>query len=265
MRKAKRYAVITGASSGIGAEFAKRFAKDGYSLILVARRENRLRDLADSIKYDLVSDAKCLIMTADLGNMDDCRKLAKKLENLPVTVFINNAGFGDCGEFSKTDLDKDLNMIDVNIKALHFFTKFMIRKFENQGCGYLLNVASSAGLIPAGPYMATYYASKSYVASLTKAVARELYEKKSRVYIGCLCPGPVDTEFNTNANVDFALKGITAEYCANYAVDMMKKRKTVIIPTFYMKLLIYGGKFIPERVYISFVSSQQKSKLDNEK
>ena len=105
---------------------------------------------------------------------------------------------------------------------------------DRQGYGYILNVASSAGLIPAGPYMATYYATKAYVTSLTRAVAEEFKQKNSRVYIGCLCPGPVDTEFNDVANVKFALKGISPSYCANYAIDMMKKRRIVIVPTLKM-------------------------------
>ena len=96
-------------------------------------------------------------------------------------------------------------MINVNIKALHILTKFMIQHMQKENHGYLLNVASVAGLLPAGPYMATYYATKSYVTSLTCAIAKELKDNKSDVYIGCLCPGPVQTEFNAKANVYFPL------------------------------------------------------------
>ena len=261
MKRSKLYAVITGASAGLGVEFARRFAIEGYSLVLVARRENRLQEIAAELETYLDDDAKCVIMTTDLGNMDECRALADRLDKMPVTIFINNAGFGDCGSFVETDLEKDLDMIDLNVKALHFFTKRMLQKFRRQGGGYLLNVASSAGLIPAGPFMATYYATKAYVTSLTRAIARELYEEGSNVYIGCLCPGPVDTEFNSVANVEFALKGISADYCANYAVDMMKKRKVVIIPTLLMKCLLPAGRFIPQNLYIAGVSGQQKRKI----
>lgn len=124
--------------------------------------------------------------------------------------------------------------------------------------GFILNVASSAGLIPAGPYMAAYYASKAYVASLSRAVACELRQSHSHVYVGCLCPGPVDTEFNDVANVRFALKGISAEYCANYAIDRMMKHKTVIVPTLRMKLATTCGRFLPQSLYIKIVSHQQK-------
>lgn len=109
--------------------------------------------------------------------------------------------------------------------------------------------------------MATYYATKAYVASLSRAVAKELRQHNSAVYVGCLCPGPVDTEFNDVANVKFALRGISAEYCANYAIDRMKKKKTVIIPTLQMKLVTVCGRLIPQSLYISLVSHQQKKKF----
>ena len=109
--------------------------------------------------------------------------------------------------------------------------------------------------------MATYYATKAYVTSLTRAIATELKEQGSRVYIGCLCPGPVDTEFNDVANVNFALKGITASYCANYAVDQMKKRKVVIVPTLTMKCTVFFSRIIPQNLYIKLTGNQQKKKL----
>ena len=261
MKRAKQYSVITGASSGIGVELARRFAIEGFSVILVARREEKLLEVKEQLKNYLDDEAECLVITADLRNMEECAALADRLEDMPVRIFINNAGFGDCGPFTETDTDKDLDMIDLNVKALHYFTKRMLRKFKRQGGGYLLNVASSAGLLPAGPFMATYYATKAYVVSLTRAIARELKETGSRIYVGCLCPGPVDTEFNRNANVQFSLKGISAEYCADYAVDMMKKRKVLIIPTLLMKAAVLAGRFIPQELYIASVSGQQKKKI----
>ena len=105
-------------------------------------------------------------------------------------------------------------MIDLNVKALHYLTKGAAKIMDRQGYGYILNVASSAGLIPAGPYMATYYATKAYVTSLSRAVAEEFKQKNSRVYIGCLCPGPVDTEFNDVANVKFSI--VLCKLCNRY-------------------------------------------------
>ena len=126
-------------------------------------------------------------------------------------MLINCAGFGDFGAFTTTSLDKELEMIDVNIKAVHILTKKFLPDMIAKNEGYILNVASVAGLMPAGPYMATYYATKAYVTSFTSAIAEELEEKKSNVYVGSLCPGPVDTEFNKVADVKFNLKGITSE------------------------------------------------------
>ena len=202
----KTYAVITGASSGIGMAFARQLAAEGYRLVLVARRENRLQALAEELKK---SGTESMVITADLSEKEACYRLMQQLEPVPVGILINNAGFGDCGSFLETDAEKEMQMIDVNVKAMHLLMKLMLRRMEKQEGGYILNVASSAGLLPAGPYMATYYATKAYMASLTRAVALELKQRGSRVYVGALCPGPVNTEFNEVANVEFALAGIT--------------------------------------------------------
>lgn len=136
----------------------------------------------------------------------------------------------------------------------------MLKKMQEQDAGYILNVASCAGLMPAGPYMATYYATKAYVTSLTRAVAEELRECGSQVYVGCLCPGPVDTEFNRVANVKFMMKGISSRYCVQYALNQMVKRKVVIIPTLPMKLAMTFGRFLPESVYVRIAANQQERK-----
>lgn len=258
MKKKNSYAVITGASSGIGAEFAKRLAAEGYDLILIARREDRLKKISEKLKK---LGTECMLIEADLSKISNCRKLIDYISKKNIGIFINNAGFGDCGAFLESDTEKELNMIDLNVKALHYLTKGAAKIMDRQGYGYILNVASSAGLIPAGPYMATYYATKAYVTSLTRAVAEEFKQKNSRVYIGCLCPGPVDTEFNDVANVKFALKGISPSYCANYAIDVMKKRRIVIVPTLKMKLAVTFGRFISQPLYIKIVSHQQKKKI----
>ena len=251
----KRYAVITGASAGIGAEFARRLSAKGFPLVLVARRRDRLERPAKELKTD------CVVMEADLSREEECYRVMDQLRERKVGIFINNAGFGDCGRFVETDLAKEMDMVQLNVKALHILMKLMLRQMQEAGGGYILNVASSAGLMPAGPYMATYYATKSYVTSLTQAVAQELREEGSRVYVGCLCPGPVDTEFNSVANVEFALKGISAGYCAAYALEQMAKRQVVIIPTRLMQAAMLGGRFLPQSLYVKIAARQQKKKL----
>ena len=250
-----KFAVITGASSGIGAEFARQLSARGYNLMLVARRADRLETLSDHLT------TVCEIMTADLSKKSECLRLAKALEERRVDLFINNAGFGDCGPFLQTELDKDLDMLSVNIRAVHILTKKIGQKLYKQGFGALLNVGSCAGLMPAGPYMATYYATKAYVVSLTSALAQELKEAHSPVYAGCLCPGPVDTEFNAVANVEFALRGITPEYCVRCALDGIARRKTVIVPSRLVAAGMTLGRFLPRPVYIKIAAHQQKKKL----
>lgn len=257
MIRRKKYAVITGASAGIGLEFAKRLAKRGYPLVLIARRQDRLLKIAGELK------TKCEIIVADLSREEECYRVFYQLKDREIGVFINNAGFGDCGRFTETDLQKEMNMVQVNVKALHILMKLMLQKMEKKNYGYILNVASSAGLMPAGPYMATYYATKAYVASLTQAVAEELRENGSRVYVGCLCPGPVDTEFNSVANVEFALKGITPRYCVDYALKQMGKKRVVIVPAKTMQLAMTFGRFLPRHLYVRIAAHQQKKKIQN--
>lgn len=260
VQMSKGYAVITGASAGLGVCFAKRLAKEGYPLVLVARRKERLEELSKRLESEF--DVTCKVIVCDVSKKADCKSFLKEIKDLPLEIWINNAGFGECGTFLDTDVKNDLNMIDVNIKAVHMLMKFALLKMKKKDKGYILNVASSAGLIPAGPFMSTYYATKAYVTSLTQAVAEELRQAKSHIYVGCLCPGPVDTEFNEVANVKFALKGISAEYCVNYAVDKMFERKKVIIPELHMRALAILGRFLPKGLYIWLVGKQQKKKMN---
>lgn len=249
-----KYAVITGASSGIGKEFARRLNKRGYQLLLVARRKERLIEIQNEL-------ANVDIYIADLSREDKCYELFDFIKEKKIDLFINNAGFGDCGEFVETDLEKEKQMIQLNIKALHILMKLVLKKMVKEDHGSLLNVASSAGLMPGGPYMSTYYATKSYVTSLTRGVARELKEKGSNVYVGCLCPGPVNTEFNQVANVEFALKGISPQYCVDYTLKMMKKRQVTIIPSYIMKVATTAAKIVPAALCVILVSYQQKKKF----
>ncbi len=251
----KKYAVITGASSGIGVEFAKRLAQEGYALVLVARREERLKQLAKELQTD------CEIIVVDLASMSECERLVTELGGKDIEVFINNAGFGSCGETLHIDTETELSMIDVNVKAVHKLTKLILPKMVEKDRGYILNVASSAGLLPAGPFMSAYYATKAYVTSYTRGVAEELKQKKSKVYIGCLCPGPVDTEFNKVANVEFALNGISAERCANYGITKMFQRKVTIVPGVLMKLATLAGRLVPTGMAVKIAAGQQKKKL----
>ena len=254
-------ALITGASSGIGAEFAKILAHCGCSLILVARRLDRLEELAADIleRYDV----DISVIDCDLSDEKNCYRLYQTVKDENVDILINNAGFGAYGEFTKTDLEKETRMIDLNCKTVHILTKLFLKDMVKKDSGYILNVASSAGLISGGPYMAAYYATKAYVVSLTRAVNEELSERGSSVYLGALCPGPVDTEFNDVAGVSFGLSGISAKECAIDGVfGMFDERKTIIVPTLKMKLLTYFNKFLPQKPLMKIIGKLQKTKGD---
>ena len=252
------YAVITGASSGIGVEFAKQLAAHGYNLILVARRKERLIKTARYLSKKF--KVKCTVLVKDLSKREECESLFEEIKDYDIEVFINNAGFGVFGAFADTALDREMDMISVNVSAVHILTKKMVKYFGDKNKGYLLNVASSAGLLPAGPYMSAYYATKAYVVSLTKGIAEELREENKNVYVGALCPGPVETEFNSVAGVSFGSKGISAKECAKTAVDSMFKRKKIIVPGRILKLGTYDAKFVPENLLLKFVSKFQKGK-----
>ena len=247
--------LITGATSGIGMEFARRYAQKGYRLILVGRRVERM----DAFERETGATVRKIVK--DISTVDACKELLNEVSDEEIDIFINNAGFGDAGEFIKADLEKEIRMISVNDMAMHILFKGILQKMEKQGGGQILNVASSAGLLPAGPYMATYYATKAYVASLTRAVAHELKQKKSPVHVSALCPGPVDTEFNKNADVVFALKGISAEYCVKTCLKGMERNKVIIVPTLSLKALLFLQRLLPMKVILSLVAHQQKKKI----
>lgn len=247
--------LITGATSGIGNEFARRYAALGYRLIVTGRRTDRLEQLKAELQVPMD------IYTYDLGKKKQCFELLEILKDENIDIFINNAGFGLAGAFLETDIDKEINMIKVNDLAMHILFKGILKKMHDAGHGQILNVASSAGLLPAGPYMATYYASKAYVTSLTRAVAMELKEMGSPVKVSALCPGPVDTEFNARADVVFALKGISVNQCVEEAIRGMEKGRLIIVPSFTMKLAAIFSHLVPYPILIKITGHQQKKKL----
>lgn len=250
--------LITGASSGIGRDMARTLAKDKNQLVLVARNEKALK----AIQVELLDkyDVQAKIVAMDLGDYQNCVKLHS--ENKDIDLLINNAGFGDAGKFETTDLEKDMAMINTNIVALHTLTKLYLKDMKEKNSGHILNVASIAGFMP-GPLMATYYATKAYVVRLSEAIREELRREKSRVKISILCPGPVNTNFEKNANVKFKVEGISSEYVAKYALTHLKK--FYIIPTFTIKMARLGTKLISSKCASKFVyniQSQRKQQND---
>jgi len=239
-------ALITGASSGMGLDMAKYLSSLGYDLFVVSRDKDKLDEI-----YCDYNSIKTIGM--DLTKKNNCFKLYDMLKDENIDILINNAGFGDAGNFSETSLDKELEMIDLNIKAYHILTKLFLKDFVKRDYGRILNVASIAGFMP-GPYMATYYATKSYVVNLSLAIYEELKRDKSNVKISVFCPGPVKTNFNNVANVKFNIMSIESEYASKYAIDNMFLDKLVIVPP-NMKLNKFLSKIGPTKL-VMFVNSK---------
>ena len=246
-------ALVTGASSGMGRDMAKYLASLGYDLIVVSRNKEKLESIYKDEKV------KVTIIDMDLTNTDNCIKLHDMLEKENIDILINNAGFGDAGKFIKTNLEKELEMIDLNVKSYHILTKLFLNDFVKRDYGRILNVASIAGFMY-GPYMATYYATKNYVVSLTLGIIRELKKDKSKVRVSLFCPGPVRTNFNNVANVKFNIGSISSEYASIYAIDNMFKNKEVIIPP-NMKLNKLLVKIVPYNIVTLINSYIQERKI----
>ena len=249
-------ALITGASSGIGKDMARVLANKGYELVLVARDEKKLEE----VKNELSPITKVEIISTDLSDEANCKEIYKEVEN--VDLLINNAGFGDCGNFTKTSLEKEINMIKTNIIAYHILTKLYLIDMKAKNEGKILNVASIAGFMP-GPLMATYYATKNYVVKLSEAIREELKKEKSNVQISILCPGPVETNFNKVANVKFNLREADSKKVAQYAIKELEKGKFYIVPGLDVKIAKLGAKIIPTNIIQKFAYMAQKRKLED--
>ena len=246
-------ALITGASSGIGADMARVLVNEGYDVILVARRKTKLEKLAKEL------GDKASYIVKDISSTYNCIELYNEVKKENIDILINNAGFGVFGEFSDTNLDKELDMIDLNVKSLHVLTKLFLKDFKKKDRGYILNVASSAGFM-AGPLMASYYATKNYVLSLSLGIYEELKKEGSNVSISVLCPGPVDTEFNKVARVHFSIKGMNSLDVARYGIKKMFDEKLIIIPGLKMKLGIFLIRFIPRKLLLKISYKIQNGK-----
>lgn len=248
--------LITGASSGIGRDLARVLASKGYNLVLVARNQEQLEKLAEELREK--NKIKVETIAMDLSVVENCKELHKKVKD--VDILINNAGFGDCGNFTKTSLDKEINMINTNITAYHILMKLYLIDMKAKGEGKILNVASIAGFMP-GPLMATYYATKAYIVRISESVREELKKEKSKVQISILCPGPVNTNFNQVANVKFHMREANSMQVAKYAIKKMEQGKFYIVPGIDVKLAKIGAKLVPTSFISKITYMVQKRKI----
>lgn len=246
-------ALVTGASSGIGREIALYLSELGYDLVLVSRNERKLRDLQREVK------TKVEIERMDLTDRANPWILHEKYKNEPIEILVNCAGMGVFGPFTNTELEKDLELIDLNITALTILTKLFLKDMKKRNLGYIMNVSSIVGFMD-GPLMAEYYASKNYVLSLTRAINTELKKEGSEVVICAVCPGPTSTNFNNVAGVEFKVKPYDSDFVAEYAVNKMFEEKLVIIPGTRMKILAILAKFMPGEIIRNVAYSIQRKK-----
>ncbi len=250
-------ALITGATSGIGMQMAIYLHQLGWQLILTGRNETMLRKMADKF------GKKTKYIALDLAQPGAAEQLYDFCKEIKIDFLINNAGFGVFGNFTETDLQAELDLIEVNIRSVHILTKLFLKDFVRRDSGMILNVASSAGFMT-GPMLSSYYASKNYVIRLTTAIREELFRKGSNVQIGVLCPGPVDTAFNNRAGVTFSVKPVTAEYVARYGIEGTFDGKGIMIPTLGMKLGVLCMSLLPEPIAAMIVYELQKRKEKTE-
>ena len=234
-------ALITGASSGIGREFARLLAARGWDLIVAARSTDKLYEMRDEL-----SNVHVRVITIDLSREQDAYDLYEHLQEEHIDMLINNAGFGAYGFFADVPLQREIELIHTNVCSLHILTKLFLRDMVARDSGTILNVGSMAGF-SAGPKLSSYYASKNYVVRLTEAIHEELRRKNSNVKISVLCPGPVNTNFNEVASVKFSVSGLDPHAVAAYALKKCEQGKMVIIPGVMMKLTKVFEHFLSEK------------------
>ena len=247
--------LITGASSGIGRSLARLFARGGYDVVLVARREGPLTELARELE-GLGRTAR--VVAADLAEPGSAGQLYEQLQRdgVSIDVLVNNAGVGMQGPFAELPLDRQLAMIQLNVTSLTALTGLMLPAMRARNQGGILNVASTAAFQP-GPLMAVYYASKAYVLSFTEALAEEL--AGSALKVTCLAPGPTDTEFAAAASMTgsrlFKGGAMTAEAVAAAAFDGWNARKRLVIPGTRNRIAAFAVKLAPRNLVVRSVKS----------
>ncbi|MCG7391819.1 SDR family oxidoreductase [Microvirga sp. ACRRW] len=257
-----RWAVITGASSGIGAELARVLASKGYFLVLVARRHERLEALAGEIQS--VHKIEVETMALDLEDREAPQDLVEMLRDRGIRVhtLVNNAGFGLRGNFATLPVERQMAMIDLNVRALTALSRLMLPGMLERGRGGILNVASTAAF-QAGPYMAVYYATKAYVLSLSEALHEEA--KSRGVTVTALCPGSTESEFSATADVEYSrtLRPtlMTAAEVARIGVEGYEAGKAIVIPGGGNWLGTLGSKFLPRVIVRRLAGRLQRGEV----
>ncbi|WP_162051480.1 SDR family NAD(P)-dependent oxidoreductase [Pontibacter pamirensis] len=256
-------ALITGASAGIGYELAELFAQHGHDLVLVARSEDKLQSMA--LKFAIKYKVYTKVIASDLSEHDAPEKVMAQLkqENTTVDVLVNNAGFGYYGAFRGSDLQRELDMMQLNMVSLTHLCKLFLEQLPEGRQGRVMNVSSTAAFPPAGPFMAVYYASKAYVQSFSEALAAELED--SNVTVTALCPGPTETNFKDAANLEgsgiFSKQFVAdARSVAKAGYEGMMAGEVVVIPGIHNKLTVFFTRFVPRSILRNIVKKMQEKR-----
>ena len=252
-------ALITGASSGIGEELTRLFARDGYDLVLVARGKSQLEALAAQLRQQ--HGVSVTVLANDLAQPAAAQAIYDQLTRAGMTVDVlaNNAGYATYGSFTEIPAETELAMLQVNMAALTHLCKLFLPAMVRRGAGRVLNVASTAAFQP-GPLMAAYYASKAYVLSLSEALANELHG--TGVTVTALCPGPTRSGFQSRAKMEDSklVQGniMAAATVAHAGYRAMQAGKTVVIPGLRNRLLVQAGRVTPRKVLTGIVRRMQE-------
>ncbi len=259
MNTPRKTALITGASFGIGMEFARIFAREGYNLVLVARSADRLRQLAAELEK--AHGARSLILAADLSDPGAPAYVLDQTTraDIPIDMLVNNAGFGQYGYFAENDLEECLRQIQLNVTALTHLTRLYLPAMIERSSGRILNVASTAAFQP-GPLMAVYFATKAYVLHFSEALANELHG--TGVTVTCLCPGATATEFHKRANATsmklLKFGSMDAAVVAEDGYRALMAGKPVVISGVKNWLLAQSVRFSPRRLVTAIARKTQE-------
>ncbi len=244
----KKYALVTGATSGIGKEIAIKLTENGFLVIAVGRNKAELSSLSE--KYGMIPNV------CDLSEKDECVSLWEKYKEYNICTVVNCAGFGYVSDFDKISIDDDIKMVNVNVLATQILTKLFSSSMKN---GVILNVCSAAAFSPE-PLMASYAASKAYIYSYSRAADYELQKRNSPVRIRLLCPGAVSTSFEKTAGVKNPLPSISAEKCAEYAIKAIEGKRAVTVTGCKMKISRFLSRIAPEKLVLAVQHKIQGSK-----
>ena len=256
------WALVTGASSGIGLELARILAREGRNLVIAARRLERLEELAANLRN--LYAVRVEPLQSDLSQQEGAPELYRSVRELGIVpgILVNNAGIGDLGAFAEMDPERLVSIININCLSLAHLTRLFLPEIIAYGGGRVLNVSSSAAFQP-GPYMAAYYASKAFVQSLSEALSEELADRG--VTVTALCPGPTRSEFQEGARMDtekyFAKAGVpTAQEVAEYGYRALMRGKRVAVHGLSSKLLLFVSRFLPRRLVVAAIRKLQESR-----